>query len=280
MASKHAARLGGDKYQHLYSWWLILALKLPEENVQKVIIENGQAGKVDDVTVHYKPGTTKPDRFYQIKYHVDHREMYSSASIIQSVNGQQSLLEKFWSTWKELRQKTPEKAVEVYLISSWSWDAADILGKWVSGVTDSIKVDEFMAEKPNTEPGKIRREWQRVLGASDEDFKTFIGCLHFRLGYSLNVLLDEQVTGRMKSLGLKTDPATLLAIQSIVSNWIITNKNEITLKMLEDALRDNDLYLPEEPELSIAVHMETIAKTKPERKPDYHFDWLGLMKVN
>lgn len=82
MNNKHAARIGGDDYQHLYSWWLALAMKFPDTRIAKVIIEDEQARSVDDVTVRHEPGTELPDRFYQIKYHVNHRRAYSAEHLI------------------------------------------------------------------------------------------------------------------------------------------------------------------------------------------------------
>src|SRR5438045_5045702 len=136
--SDPAPILAGFDYQHLYSWWLILGLKLPDENVQKIIVENVHASHVDDVTTHsepkpldavtinYEPGTTQPDRFYQVKYHVDHRKAYSSKNLIKATPGQKSLLEKFWLTWKKLRLQTPGREVELYLISNWVWADKDV----------------------------------------------------------------------------------------------------------------------------------------------------------
>lgn len=278
--------LAGFDYQHLYSWWLILGLKLPDENVQKIIVENGQAGYVDDVTAHYEPrpdtvtinyepGTTKADRFYQVKYHVDHRKAYSSESLIRDNNGQKSLLEKFWLTWKALRLQTPGREVELYLISNWVWADKDPLGAWVSGDTDRIRVDEFMDEKPDSPVRKIRTQWQQKLKASDKEFHEFIKSLHFRLGYSASVLSGELVTERMKRLNLKTDPATLKTVAGIVRDWIKSGQREITLNILETELQRHNCYLPKEQERCVTIHMETIARIKPPHtETDHHIDWV------
>jgi hypothetical protein len=275
--------LAGFDYQHLYSWWLILGLKLPDEKVQKIIVENGQAGYVDDVTAHsepdnitinYEPGTTSPDRFYQIKYHVNHRDTYSSKNLIQATHGHKSLLEKFWFTWKQLRQETPGRVVELYLISNWAWAGKDVLGAWVSGNTDRIKANEFMAEKLDSPVGKVRTEWQQKLNASDKEFDEFINSLHFRLGYSASVLSDDLVTERMKRLNMRTDPAILKVVVGIVRAWIISNQREITPNILEAELQRYNCYLPVEEERCIVIHMETIVKIKPNREPDHLLDWV------
>jgi hypothetical protein len=276
--------LEGFDYQHLFSWWLILGLKLPDENIKKIVVENGDAGSVDDVTAHYaldditinyEQGTTKPDCFHQVKYHVDHRSTYSSKNLIEAApNEKKSLLEKFWFTWKKLQQQTPGRAVELYLISNWIWASDDPLGKWVSGNTDRIKADKFMAAKLHSKVGKVRTEWQQKLNASDKEFYDFISSLHFRLGYSASVLSGELVAERMKRLKMKTDPAALKIAVGIVRDWIKNEQHEITLDILETELQRHNCYIPKEEEHCVTIHMQTIVRIKPDGEPDYSLDWV------
>jgi hypothetical protein len=169
----------------------------------------------------------------------------------------------------------PGREVELYLISNWTWDAKDVLGAWVSGNTDRIRVDEFMAEHLDSPVGKIRTQWQQKLNASDNEFRAFINRLHFRLGYSASVLSGELVAERMKRLNLKTDPATLKAVAGIVRGWIINNQREITLDTLEAELQRHNWYLPKEQERCVTIHMETIVRTKPPHtETDHPIDWV------
>ncbi len=268
MASKHAARLGGDDYQHLYSWWLVLGLKLPDEHIQKVIVENREAGSVDDVTVHYEPNLKRADRFYQIKYHVDAAKTYSAKAF------QAELLQKFWNTWHQLRQNNPDRMVELYLVSNWSWDRKEKPTIWINSATGHIDVHEFFSAF--AEPvATIRQNWQEQLRASDEEFKAFIGCLYLRLQLSEPILKHELIVERMKRLKLKTDKGALSDAFDIVPQWIKDGKHEITLQRLEEALNRSNLYLPEEQERYISIYVETIARIQPERTPDYSFKWMN-----
>lgn len=273
MASKHAARLGGDDYQHLYSWWLILSLKLQDEPAKKVIIENGGAGQVDDVTVHYETNANLPDRFYQVKYHVNQGKTYSGDVLIEAAKGKQSLLEKFWTTWQKLYKQDPEKVFELYLVSNYAWNNEDALGEWISGLTDKIDVDEFMQASSRSNLGKIRQKWQSRLGASDEELKAFLSCLHFRLGYSPGVLLHEQVVERMRWLRLKTDPLTLDALTGFIRNWIKNNRHEIDLETLNILLKQHELYLPDEQECCTIIHLITAEMQTHAVKADHVLDW-------
>lgn len=276
MTSMHAARLGGDDYQHLYSWFLALALKLPGEQAWKVTVEDKTGEKVDDVTVRYKSDATQPDCYYQIKFHIDQRSMYSYHSLITGKKGK-SLLENFWKSWKKLSPGASERGIELCLLSNWAWDSQDALGQLVSGFHDRIKVDVFMAASSDSPIGQIRQTWQQKLQASDEDFKAFISCLYFQLGYS-STNLEKQVLDRMRWLQLKTDTITLKAITNIVRGWIKGDQHEIDLYLLNETLknRNQDFYLPKEQERFVTIHMETVKNAKPTSEPDYHLDWVDL----
>lgn len=273
MTDRNAARLGGDDYQHLFSWFLALALKLPDEQIWKVTVEDKYGDKVDDVTVRYKPGATQPDCYYQIKFHVDYRSTYSYSNLISSKKKGKSLLENFWHSWQKLRSSASERGVTLYLVSNWTWDSQDALGRLVSGFNNRIKVGEFMSASPESEIGQIRLAWQQKLQANDEDFKAFIGCLYFQIGYS-RTTITNQVLDRMKSLQLKTDAITLKAVTTIVREWIEGEQHQIDLDTLERTLknRNQDLYLPRKQAPYIAIHMQTIVETEHEGV-DYLFDW-------
>lgn len=272
MSSRHAARIGGDDYQHLYSWWLALGLKFQDQKIAKVTIEDKDARSVDDVTVQYEVGTNVPDRFYQIKYHVDSRDEYSAERLVDPGQSKESMLEKFWYTWQHLRKDTPERKVELYLVSNWTW-GQDGLGEWVGGLTDRINVDKFLAPKPSANIQHIRTLWQKKLKANDQDFREFIGCLHFRLGYSASVLVNEQVVERMRHLGLKTDLASLKVNSSIVRDWLKKGQHEITLETLNRTLKEYNLHLPVEEDRCVTIYMESIEAQKYEREPDDTLAW-------
>jgi hypothetical protein len=151
MANQVQARLSGDDYQHLYSWQFVLELKMPRKKVRLVTLEDALAGSVDDVTVQHEVGTHEPDVFYQVKYHVDQRDAYSTEVLIAHKPGQASLLEKFWRTWNILRAQSPERNIVLFLVSNWSWDNTDKLGSCLSGRNNGMKEEFFTAN------------WLRVL---------------------------------------------------------------------------------------------------------------------
>jgi hypothetical protein len=263
--------LAGFDYQHLYSWWLILGLKLPDENVQKIIVENGQAGYVDDVTVHYEPGLKRADRFYQVKYRVEPKNTFTME------NFQKELLEKFWSTWKKLRSANPDRQVELYLISNRAWDRKNLPERWIDSATGNIDADEFFSAR-DVQIVTIRHNWLSALKEIDKDtdeesFKAFISSLYLRLEYSEPILKYELIVERMQRLKLKTDLSSLETAVSIVGTWIKKGKHEITETTLDEALKDFNLPLPKEQERCVTVYLETIEKNTYPREADHPLDW-------
>lgn len=273
MSSRHAARLNGDAFQHLYSWWLILGLKLPDENIQRVIVENGQAGYVDDVTVHYEPGLKRADRFYQVKYRVEPKNTFTME------NFQKELLGKFWSTWKKLRSANPDRQVELYLVSNRAWDREDLPQRWIDSATGNIDADEFFLAS-DIQIARIRQNWLLALkeidkDAEEESFKAFISSLYLRLEYSEPILKYELIVERMQRLKLKTDLSSLETAVSIVGNWIKKGKPEITKTTLDEALKEFKLFLPKEQEHCVTIYMETIEKNKYPKEADHQLDWTN-----
>lgn len=77
MGEQSAARLEGDRYQHLYSWYELLRLLDDESGYEYAYVEHPEAGAADDVTLHPPAGSDRAARYVQIKWHVDQRDAYS-----------------------------------------------------------------------------------------------------------------------------------------------------------------------------------------------------------
>lgn len=272
MANQVAARLSGDDYQHLFAWQFVLELLMPQKRVRQVTVEDALAGSVDDVTVQHGADSNSPDQFYQIKYHVDHRNEYSSQALIDHKPGEASLLEKFWRTWKLLQGWDAKRVIELRLVSNWTWDTKDKLKSCIDGHDNSIK-DEFLTASPRSDIGKLRKLWQSALGASDDEFQSFIRCLRFRLGYDCAQELEQRISERMENLGLKSDSSALLIAAGIVRDWIKKGKQELSRDEVEKTLKEYDLFLPESEEQAVTVYLVTVKAQKFDLEPDYIIDW-------
>lgn len=277
MANQVAARLKGDDYQHLYAWWWLLALLIPREKVIEVVVEDDTASSVDDVTVRYEKGSGKPDLFHQIKYHVDHRDVYSTDALLDRKPNHASLLQKLFRSWKALVANAPTASPEIRLISNWTWDPSDKVRDCISGEDNSL-TDEFLTRPEGSDLGKLRKRWLAETAANDDEFREFIHALRFRLGFDCAEELKRSVQERMSWLGLKHDIAALKVVVGIVRGWVKRGTQSVDRSMLEALLKENDLYAPKETERAVAVYMHTIKKQNFDVAPDHLLDWTDLFE--
>jgi len=273
MANQVAARLKGDDYQHVYAWQFVLELLMPQKKVRRVTIEDSLAGSMDDVTIQHEVGTSIPDGFHQVKYHVDQRGVYSADFFITPAKpGETSLLGKFWKSWKLLRSQNPDRPIELYLISNWSWDPTDKLRPLIDGHDNSIK-EEFFSATLRSDIGKIRKKWQTALEADDADFTAFIRSLRFRHGFDCAQELESRVAERMDNLHLRSDTAALLIATGIVREWVEAGTQALSREDVERILQAYNLYLPEESEQCVTIYLTTIKAQKFDIAPNHVIDW-------
>lgn len=200
MGEQSAARLGGDDYQHLYSWYEILPLLDERSPYAYAYIEHPEAGAADDLTLHPKPGAGVPTRFIQVKWHVDYRDHYTFDKLIEVTAGSaRSLLRKLYDSWKNLRGSEP---IEVWLVSNWSPAPHPDLGAYLSDRSPELN-DEFYAKRRPSPVARARESWASALEIPEAEAVQFCRALRFQLGYLPAHRLLEQVNERMVFHGLK-----------------------------------------------------------------------------
>src|SRR5215469_4071292 len=107
MGEQSAARLAGDDYQHLYSWFELLQLLSPESPYGHAFVEHPHAGSADDVTLHPKTAN-RPAKYVQVKFHVDHRAAYSGEKLVEAQSAEaRSVLHKLFDSWRLLKAQEP-----------------------------------------------------------------------------------------------------------------------------------------------------------------------------
>ncbi len=277
MANQVIPRLNGDEYQHLYSWWHVLSLLRRREHVTRVRVEDADGGSVDDVTVHYEPGSGKAEEFYhyffQVKYHENQAQHYSSEKLQERKGNGTSLLEKFFSTWKRLGSEHPGKQIKLYLVSNWSWTReSDKLGQCLNNQDGKLS-EEFFESGTKSDIGKIRDEWRRHLAATPQEFRAFIETLHLQLGEGSFRQLQQMVSDRMEHVGLQYDQNALAVAVDIIRIWIRTKQADITVDLLEQVLKERSLYLPADGERCVTVYINTITEGAFDLTPDFVLDW-------
>lgn len=200
MGEQSAARLGGDDYQHLYSWYEILPLLEDESSYDHAFIEHPEAGAADDLTLHPKEGTGLPTRFMQIKWHVDQRKHYTFDALVEVGAGSaRSLLQKLFDSWRKLRDLGP---LEVWLVSNWAPAPHPDLGAYLADRAPHLSEDFFDAGS-RSRVARFRTRWTTALGATEAEAVAFCRALRFDLSAAPIHRLFERVDDRMSKYRLQ-----------------------------------------------------------------------------
>lgn len=246
--------LEGFNYQHLYSWYVLLELLDKDSKYEYGYVENPKAESVDDVTLHPKQGQDAPAKYYQIKWHTDHRNAYSFESLTEVLSGTRSLLEKLFDSWKKLHAENSK--IELWLVSNWSPAPRDI-GDYIGGADYSLS-KKFFECKANSPCGRGRKAWLGKLNISEEELNAFCRQLRLRLGFAGIKDFEEMVDDRMARYDLQYgDNPRAIAIDAITKLMKQGGESkritrDVLLKIIEDrGLRARDATTPS---VSLWIH--------------------------
>lgn len=271
MGQQSAARLQGDRYQHLYSWFLILRLLDESSEYEHAYVEHPKGGATDDVTLHPKSGKTAPTRYHQVKWHVTAGGHYTYDLFTKvSPKEKTSLIQKLFKSWKDL---SGDGSVEIWLVSNWS--AINDFGRFIR---DSSLSDEFFACGTGSKKGKGRASLLLATGATEDEFNAFCRSLRFRLGFAGIGDLEEMVDDRMALHGLKTGSGPrAIAIDQV--KLLIErggSGKKITRETLIDLIRSNDLIAPQPDQPKVSLYVHGWAKRAFDVPPTVELDWTGF----
>lgn len=242
MAHKRVgARTEGDVFQGLFFWRHAAALLNPESRVQRVEIEHDEAVGVDDVAVFYRhPGVDaggwmSTADFYQVKYHIDRRDAYSSDAIIDPafINAKSSLLQRFYVAYLRLKEK--HSGFRLHLASNWRWRDDDGLAG-VLREYDGALPDEFFSSGSRSELGKIREKWRAHLSLPQEDFGRFGRTLRLQLDHFGRRDFREMVHDHLARVGLipPDDSDSSSRYESLVQQFLMNGPNSFDRNALRE----------------------------------------------
>lgn len=271
MGIQSASRLDGDSYQHLYSWYEILQLLANPQKFDTAFVEHPDVpGAGDDVTLHPAPGSGAAARYYQIKFHVDHRESYGFKTFLVAKKKGTCLLEKLFVTWKSLRAAGP---CEVWLISNWAADAD--FGVFIDQ-TYSLK-EEFLKLEGRAKHASSKETWRTTLKTELDEFHDFAKSLRLRLGFANLLDLEEMCSVLMRAEGLKSDAAALASGVAIVRGWIAERgkSGAVTKQRLLSAVSEYNLKADVEDAPTVALGVHAWDKQDFDRALTVEIDWTA-----
>ncbi len=231
--SASGARIQGDDYQHLFSWYQALELALPDSDATSVAVEANDAGFVDDVVVH-RAGR---DEYFQVKYSVDGRTLINSAWWTEKPKGRgQSPLEKFWSSWNLLGDRRPVMT----LLTNRSLDPTDPVLACVSG-RDGRLMPRLSLGSANSYKGRGRKFWADHLQVTEEQLLAMLADVKLLAGQGPFTHFLQMTSDRHRALGLAHDDNAALAGAGAARTWVAEGRREIDRLALMTELSRLDL---------------------------------------
>ncbi len=217
-----AARITGDDYQGRFFWCQALQLLIPCSNVSKVILEHDKASGFDDVVVFYDPpikgdgGSPCAADYFQLKYHMNQDDVYSSESVrTKKRDDGSTLFEKLYRGFKEI---APGNEVRLSLVSNVCWSSADPISKCIRH--DGRLSDEFFNKGTSSAVGKCRTELLEHLAANatlacdQKSFLAFARSLRLRMPHM-------NVSDLLKMMNAHAIAAGLKPLDTTVSNVVL-----------------------------------------------------------
>lgn len=244
------ARTEGDVYQGLFFWRHAASLLAPNSCVQRVELEHDAASGVDDVAVFYKPpgadagGRLVSSDFYQLKYHVDRRDAYSAAALIDPafINSKTSLLQRFYESYKKL---AGGGGLRLHLASNWGLKDDDALARAILEF-DGALPDRFFTDGDRTVLGKAREEWRAHLGLDRAEFELFGRSLRLQFNHFGRRHFREWVYTELKLVGLRVPGGDQVAspYDSLVQAFVMNGTNSFDAAALRDLCAREGLLEP------------------------------------
>lgn len=248
-----AARTEGDMYQGLFFWKHAAALLRPHTKVQRVVLEHDPASGADDVAVYYEaPGIDAGGRkctadFFQIKYHVDRRDTYSSETLIATPKkAHSSILQRLSSAYQSMSGEHPD--LRINLASNWSWAPDDPLAKYLRESDGSLP-DEFLASSPRSRLGLIREKWRRHLALQESQFHGFCQALHLKVDHFGRRDFRELVHRSLEVSGLVIPDRAVVSDQydSLTQQLIVNGIHDFNRETFQSLCQKEGLVRPVEP---------------------------------
>ena len=266
--SPSSARIQGDDYQHLLTWLYALEMLSPGEQAPTSIeVEAEDAGSVDDIVV-YRPACTE---YIQVKYAVDGRTPNKSDWWTQK-QGQnsQSLLQKFWQSWNDLKDHQP---LTMVLFTNRQRDLNDPIMQCIAG-RDGILMPKLANLPAGSAGGRKRAAWAKHLGVEEADMLDMFDHLRIKDQRGTFKDLTESVQARHWAAGLSPDDAAVKRGLACARNWVASRQHVIDPGMLQKEIQR--LKLVSEYERQATLLVQEIAYDPWPESASWALDWVGL----
>jgi len=266
----HAAAVRGDDYHFIIGWyWACKALSLSD--IESVSLEDKGSGNFDDLVVR----ENNTINYTQIKSSNKASTVISEDWLTTSSSKTgKSPLQHFYSNWKLLHEREPEKKLNFSIVTNRGVDHQDpILGQKDNN-TNLVTGRVFATATPRSKLGQAKKRWSNHLGVNLDELSKFLGELEIR---TTDGELDwnERAIEVMQNAGLRTDYDALSRGKEIVRSWVKNGMGPQSKNNIRKQVTDAQL-LGKGSVVSLVIN----AIDRPERNyvPNVLLDWVDLYK--
>lgn len=210
MADAIVARISGDEHQALWFWHKASDIFQKGSLIQNVTWESKEVPGFDDIVVNYHtPIINRTNQIstdhYQIKFHVDHRDKITCASLTDPAfigNTEKSILQKLHDCYK----KDPDKFAKsrYYFQNTWQVDYTDPLHLLIDNESAIIMKKLYEGKTDKSRFGQIRKLWKDHLKIeNDDEFKAVIRGLRIKTINPSHEQTVDDLNQRLINAGLK-----------------------------------------------------------------------------
>ncbi len=262
--SASGARQAGDEFQHLVAWSRLLRALQSGSPVQSVELEALGAGNVDDVVIRYEDG---PGEYTQVRYAVDASHPLDEDYLLASKTNGTSLLQKFHSSWKLLKEESRE--VTLQLITNRLPDPQDPVLARLDGRTSSL-VPALRRSGASAQ----RRSWSQHLDVDEAELMDLLAALKIRAGCQYANEL-ERVKDLMLLAGLENDDSAVARCVNLMRSWVLDGLRSVGGVEVLAAIDSLDLRATDPAALLL---IQTIAREPDPFEADEVLDWVDYFE--
>ncbi|MCH7923117.1 MAG: SAVED domain-containing protein [Nitrospinae bacterium] len=265
--SKSGARIRGDDYQHLFTWFQALRALQQGSDIIAIGIEDPDAGSVDDATVYR---SRERSEFYQVKSSVDAKQVVNIDWLTgPSRAGGPSILQRLHQSWIDLTRD--KQRPKLGLVTNRPIDTDDPVVVLRDG-RDGTVARQLAEAKSKSKPGKARKTLAVHLDVEETELMDFLGSLHFYVG-KLHEEWEEQASFLMYSLGLRADTDALCLGVAAVRGWVTGGKRKLSVEEIRKEVESLNLR-KEEPVAMLLV--QAIERDPMPESATLALDWVDL----
>lgn len=270
LPSPSGARLSGDDYQHLFTWFHVLQLLREESGVTRVAFEVGDAGNVDDLVVHRHAAAPV---YHQVKYVVAQAEPLTHDWFTTPTrSGGLSPLERFHSSYTAL--SATDGPPQMVLVTNRQISHADPILRHLGGRDDKL-VPRLSREGPRSTSGRARKSWADHLGISEDELLKMLEHFAIKAGRASLDDLRDMCGDRMAAVGLRGLPEDVILAAGIVRELIGTGCRSLEPETLREAVGGFQRM-----ERQATLFIEAIDRAAAAESATQALDWVDLFAGN